>query len=117
MNNIEVQNQVIIGLLAAQVLGAENVARIVTSAKKKGKPSNYLRAYNALDGETTGVALAKIVGVSQQAISKVLQTWEEKGIAYRLGANYVGLLKLPTVESEKSLRPQQGGKNQIRKGG
>lgn len=93
------QNKVIISLLARSTLGVEHITKIVTGWKKKGKAEDYLRVYNALDGSKTIADLAKIVGISPQALGQVLQKWIEDGIVYRSGSagnsRYFGLLKLP----------------------
>lgn len=95
---LEKQNEVIIGLLARQVFGVEHILKVVQGAKMKENPLAYIRAYNALDGKTGGSAVAAIAGVSKQAMSKILQLWEEKGIVYRVGTNCVRLLKLPETD-------------------
>lgn len=98
---LERQNEVIIGLLARSNIGIEVIHHIVTSGKKKGKPENFVLAYNALNGSTTIGELAEIVGITQQGMASVLQTWEEEGIVYKFGTasqtRYVGLLKLPKI--------------------
>lgn len=94
---IEEQNKVIISLLARSVIGIQQIEKIVRSGKKKGEPDKFVLAYNALDGTTSGVDLAKIVGISQPGMVSVLQTWENEGIIYKAGKSgrYVGLLKIP----------------------
>lgn len=92
------QIQVVIALLARSTIGVDYIDKVVRSGKKKGDPEKYVEAYNRLDGSSTGTELAAVVGVSQQAMSGVLQTWEEEGIVYETGKSgrYAGLLKLPT---------------------
>ncbi len=103
---LEQQNRIIISLLARRTPGIEYIERIVKGGKKKGRPEDFVRAYNALDGSKTVTEIAKIVGVSQPSMTVVLQTWEERGIVYKTGTSkssrYVGLLKLPT-KTEKHL--------------
>lgn len=94
---LEQQNKVIISLLARSTFGVERIDKIVRSYKKKGRPDDFVRAYNALDGLKSGAEVAKIVGITQQGMSAVLQTWEEEGIVYKVGksGHYAGLLKIP----------------------
>jgi len=94
---LEQQNKVIISLLARRTLGVEHIDKIVRSHKKKGRPDDFVKAYNALDGLTSITEIAKIVGITRQGMSSVLQTWEEEGIVYKVdkAGTYAGLLKLP----------------------
>lgn len=94
---LEAQNRIIISLLARSTIGIKEIERIVRSGKKKGDPDNFVLVYNSLNGHKSGVELAKIVGITKQGMSSVLQTWEEEGIVYRNDETgfYVGLLKLP----------------------
>jgi len=96
---LEEQNKIIISLLARLVIGIQQIEKIVRGGKKKGDPDKFVLAYNALDGTTSGVDLAKIVGISQPAMVSVLQTWENEGIIYKVGKSssgrYAGLVKLP----------------------
>ena len=95
---LEQQNKVIISLLARNTIGVERIDKIVRSHKRKGHAENFVAAYNALDGLTNIADIAKIVGITRQGMSAVLQAWEEEGIVYKVGKedHYVGLLKLPT---------------------
>jgi hypothetical protein len=103
---LERQNQVIIALLARSTVGIEYIEKIVRGGKQKGKPDDFVRAYNELDGTKTITEIAKLVGVSKQNLSQVLQRWEEKGIVYNVGTGsrtvYAGLLKLPTKGKNRS---------------
>jgi hypothetical protein len=105
---LEEQNKIIISLLARSVIGIQQIEKIVRSGKKKGDPDKFVLAYNALDGTTSGVDLAKIVGISQPGMVSVLQTWENEGIIYKVGktGRYAGLLKIPLkkrVSNKKKL--------------
>lgn len=92
------QNQVIIDLLARIAFGADEIEKIVKKGKKKKISGDFVLGYNELDGVKSLTDIAKIVGVTKQNMSQVLQTWEEKGIVYNSGTNtrkaYAGLLKL-----------------------
>ena len=93
------QNEVMISLLARLVWTPEKLVEIVMANKKKD-PEAYISVYNALDGEATGKQLGEIAGVTQQAISSVLQTWaESEGIVLNGGTNsqpkYRRLMRLP----------------------
>lgn len=101
---LEVQNKIIISLLARTALGIKEIDRIVRSGKKKGDPDNFALVYNLLDGTKSGAELAKIVGITQQGMSSVLQTWEDEGIVYKNDETgfFVGLLKLPIKKKPSS---------------
>lgn len=107
---IEEQNKVIISLLARSVIGIQQIEKIVRGGKKKGEPDKFVLAYNALDGTTSGVDLAKIVGISQPGMVSVLQTWENEGIIYKVGKSgrYAGLLNIPV---KKKTSRSKGDKN------
>jgi len=94
---LEAQNRIIISLLARSAIGIKEIEKIVRGNKKKGNPDDFVQAYNLLDGTKSGVVLAKIVGITQQSMSSVFQTWEDEGIVYKNDDTgfYVGLLKLP----------------------
>jgi hypothetical protein len=98
-SRLEAQNDMIIALLARLTLTVEGITRTVTVGKKKGKPEDFIAAYNALDGTKTIGEVAAMVGITQQGMGSVLQTWEEEGIVYKVGsgsnARYYGLLRLP----------------------
>lgn len=110
------QNKVIISLLARNTIGFDYIAKIVTGWKKKGKPEDYLKVYNALDGTKSIADLAKMVGVSSQGLGQVLLKWEEEGIVYRnstaVNFQYIGLLKLP----EKLSKQANASNKKTRKG-
>jgi len=95
--NVQRQNDVIISLLARLVWTPEKLAEIVTRGKRN--PDAYRRVYNALDGERTGQSLASLAGVTPQAISYVLQVWEEEGVVTNAGTSskprYRRLMTIP----------------------
>lgn len=101
---IRSQNETIISLLARLVWTPEKLAERVMFKKKD--PDAYVKVYNALDGERTGKQLGEIAGVTQQAISAVLQGWIEDGIVVNVGTDgqpkYRGLMKLPERKKAKS---------------
>jgi hypothetical protein len=97
LGNIQRQNDIIIGLLARMIWSPTQLADIVVKGKKR--PDAYRKVYNALDGNTTGSSLAAVAGVTQQAISYVLQAWEEEGIVVNVGTDsprYKRLMSIPT---------------------
>lgn len=108
---LERQNQVIIALLARNTVGVDYIEKIVTAGKQKGKPEDFIRAYNELDGTKSITEIAKLLGVSKQNLSQVLQRWEEKGIVYNVGTGsrtvYAGLLKLPAKGKNRSDKKKQ----------
>lgn len=79
------QNETIIALLARQAFGAERISEIVMRGKRN--PEAYCKVYNLLDGTRSGTELAKIAGVTQQAISCAFQTWENEGIVMNVGSD------------------------------
>jgi hypothetical protein len=96
----EQQNEVIISLLARLVWPQDELVQLITEGRKN--PQGYLKAYNALDGIKTGTQLASIAGVSKQAMSVTLQTWEDLGIVIPVGtARYRKLTSIPTKINDK----------------
>lgn len=97
------QNEVIISLLARLAFGEEKIVEIVTRGKKN--PEAYRKVYNALDGLRTGTELAAVAGVTQQAMSQVLQTWEQEGIVVNFGTEpqprFKKLMPIPAKELRK----------------
>lgn len=77
------QNDVIIALLARMAFKDGEIREIVT--RKKQNPENYVRGYNACDGEHSVTQIASVVGVKQPTISPILSEWEEAGIIYDAG--------------------------------
>src|SRR5437016_4675455 len=98
-SRIEAQNDVIIALLARSSIGVDAIYRVVVKGKKRGSPEDFVRAYNALDGSKPAGEIAALVGITQQGMAQVLQTWEDEGIVYKVGSGnqvrYFALLKLP----------------------
>ena len=94
---IQKQNDVIIGLLARLVWSPEKLAELIMHRKKNA--ASCLTVYNLLDGMKTGRQLASTAGVTQQAISYVLQLWEEQGIVMNVGTEsqprYKRLMSVP----------------------
>jgi hypothetical protein len=100
---LERQNETIIALLARSTLGLPAISQIVCSGKRN--PKAYLKVYNSLNGEKNVTELARLAAVSKQAMSGVLQYWEEQGIIYNIGTEakprYRSLLHLPPLKAEK----------------
>jgi hypothetical protein len=97
------QNEIIITLLARLVWTPEKLAAIVVAGKRN--PDAYLSVYNALDGIKTGKQLATIAGVTQQAVSGVIQTWQDEGIVLNVGTEslpkYRRLMRIPEKRKSK----------------
>ncbi len=92
----ELQNRVIISLLARTVFDVATVWNIVAGAKKKEKAKGYIEAYNALEGKTTTSDIARKLGVNESTIREMLTAWHEQGIVYRVDrGKYIALLQLP----------------------
>jgi hypothetical protein len=108
--NITQQNGMMITLLARLVWPPEKLVEIVMANKKKN-PEAYVTVYNALDGEKTGKQLGEIAGVSQQAISFVLQGWLDDGIILNVGTDkqpkYRRLMRLPEKRKAKAKQETQ----------
>src|SRR5688500_14869321 len=108
---LERQNQVIIELLARMSIGAEKIGEIVR--KNKQNPESYVKVYNQLNGSKTLTDLAKDAGLTKQALSPILTSWEDQGIVYNIGSEklpkYVGLLKLP-LNVKNSSQPKKTSK-------
>lgn len=100
------QNEILIGLLARSVLGVDSIADIVTKGKKD--PAAYVKAYNALNGTIGVTEAAKVAGVSQPNMTRVLKNWEGQGIIYNVGGAgrplYKRLLVLPTPPEQPEPR-------------
>lgn len=100
---IERKLDAIISLLARSTIGSEKIKEIVVS--RKTNPGAYIKAYNQL-GEKTLTDLAKEIGVSKQALSGVVGTWEKEGIVYNMGNDsspkYTSVIKLSEDPSNKS---------------
>src|SRR4051812_31457090 len=96
---------VLISLTARSAFGAERLEQIVRRGKRN--PGAYVRVYNRLDGKRTATELAPLAGVTRQAISGVLENWEEEGIVYNLGTDnqprYKRLMRLPEPKEQKAL--------------
>lgn len=107
----EARQQVMVALLARSVIGIDRISEIVR--RKKRNPQAYVQAYNTLDGQTTATQLARVIGVTQQAMSAVLQAWEEEGIVYRVGPKlqpkFCGLVWLPQSAKKSGKRPKGEG--------
>jgi len=114
-NILEAQNRIIISLLARSAIGIKEIEKIVRSNKKKGNPDDFVQAYNLLDGTKSGVVLAKIVGITQQSMSSVFQTWEDEGIVYKNDETgfYMGLLKLPIKRKSPAKTKEVNLNNEI----
>ncbi len=72
------QNDTIITLLGHLAFKAQDIKDIVT--KKKQNPDNYVKGYNACDGQHTVSQIAQIVDVKSGTLTPILQEWEELGI-------------------------------------
>ena len=97
------QLNVIIGLLAEQVLGREKIKKLVVHGKRN--PDQWIKGYNACDGTKGVTQIAKVVGVSQPTATTMLQSWEQLGIVYDVGTTnkpaYKNLLALDTKTKKK----------------
>ncbi len=96
LEKLEKQNMAIIKLLGKIAFDKNEIYTIVTHGKRN--PKNYVKVYNALNGEKEINELAKIGNVNRSNITRALQDWQAKGIAFNLGDGrksiYIGLCKL-----------------------
>ena len=106
---ISAKLDIIIALLARETIGIDYIRKIVTAGKKKGKPEDFIKAYNSL-GEKTITELAKDIGISQPGFSSVVSTWEKKGIIYNIGTSsqpkYRGVVRLAETEGQREITSQ-----------
>lgn len=84
------QNNIIIALLGKMAFTKEEVLRIVVSGKQKAKQQDYVKGYNACDGNHSVSELAKIIKVTKGTLSPILQGWEGAGIIYSVASPKVG---------------------------
>lgn len=71
----------LLGRIAFGPKSEERIRRIITLGKK-GRARNYIRGYNACDGERSLKEIAKIIGVTSSTLSPILQRWANIGIVY-----------------------------------
>jgi len=76
------QNEVIISLLGRIAFNPDKVREIVTTRKQN--PENYIKGYNACNGENTLSEIAAIIGVTPGTLSPILAEWAEMGIIYEI---------------------------------
>lgn len=110
------QNEIIISLLARNknILGEERIREIVT--KKKSNPNNYIKGYNACNGQNQITEISKIVDVKQPTITPILRFWEEEGIIYNVGEkNRPLFVKLLNLREDKNARSEPRDTGRIEK--
>jgi len=78
LDKIVHQNEIMISLLGRIAFTKDDIKDIVTHRKQN--PDNYVKGYNACDGNHTVSEIAKIVGVKQPTLSPMLTDWEVTGI-------------------------------------
>ena len=91
MELIEKQNDIIISLLAKQIIGPEKIRKTVISNKRN--PAEWIKGYNACDGKKGVGEIAKIANVAQPTATVMLKSWEEEGIIYNIGSETKPLYK------------------------
>lgn len=84
------QNNIIIALLGKMAFTKEEVLRIVVSGKQKAKQQDYVKGYDACDGNHSLSEIAGIIGVKHSTLSPILQSWEESGIIYPVSSTRIG---------------------------
>lgn len=84
------QNNIIIALLGKMAFTKEEVNNIVISGKQIVKKQDYVKGYNACDGNHLVSEVANIIGVTSPTLSPILQDWEESGIIYPVSSTRKG---------------------------
>lgn len=79
------QNETIIILLGRIAFEEGEIQRIVTRMKRT--PDNYVKGYNACDGEHTLSEIAAIIGVTPGTLSPILKDWESQGIVFQVAGS------------------------------
>ena len=82
LRKITKQNETVISLLGRIAFTPEKVTNVVTANKQN--PENYLKGYNACDGNHTLSQIAAVIGVKLGTLSPILSEWEEIGIVYQV---------------------------------
>lgn len=77
------QQEIMIKLLGRIAFKKDGVVSIVTF-KKSARAQNYIKGYNACDGNHSVIEIARIVGVKSGTLSPILKQWEEEGIVYTI---------------------------------
>lgn len=74
--------QAIVALVGRIAYSPTELREIIT--KRKQSPGNYIKGYNACDGEKTVKKLSEIFEVNQGNLSRALSDWAELGIIYEI---------------------------------
>jgi hypothetical protein len=110
LDAIHKQNDVVIGLLARLVWTPEKLAEMVSRGKRNLQA--YQKAYNSLDGITTGKHLASLAAVSQQIMAVTLKAWQDMGIVLNVGTDnqprYKRLMSIPITSVVKTKASKNG---------
>ena len=108
------QNEIIISLLArnTDIFGEERIKKIVT--RKKINPNNYVKGYNACNGQNNVTQLANIIGVKQGTLTPILKDWERESIIYNIGdRNRPLYVKILNLKEEKDAKPESGNTERV----
>jgi hypothetical protein len=60
----------------------KTIRKIIASGKKGSKANDYIKGYNACDGERSVKDIAKIINVTSGTLSPILQKWADIGIVF-----------------------------------
>ena len=60
------------------------IRKIISLGKKGAKAKDYIKGYNALDGNRSLKDIAKIIGVTSSTLSPILQRWADIGIVFEI---------------------------------
>lgn len=80
-------SELVIKLLGKVAFTDDEIKKVI-AFKKGSKAKNYVRGYNACDGNTNQTAIAKIIGVTSGTLSPIMKQWEDAGIIFKYGKNY-----------------------------
>jgi DNA-binding MarR family transcriptional regulator len=97
MNKIKDQFDIIIGLLARQVLDPVKVKENITKGAKNKK--RLIICFNLCDGKTSLTEISKRAKIDHGGLSRQVDSWEKDGYVFKLkdGKNILpkALIRLP----------------------
>jgi len=82
LDKIKDRFDVIISLLARQVLDPQKVKESITKGAKN--KDRIVKCFNLCDGKTTLTDIAKIAKIDQGGLSRQINSWEKEGYIYKI---------------------------------
>jgi hypothetical protein len=86
-NMLDEEKIKLLGRIAFGPEPEKNIRKLIVFGKKRSIANNYVKGYNALDGNRSLKEISKIIGVTSSTLSPILQKWEEIGIVYVIDNN------------------------------